>query len=254
MHKTAIGLMIVLNSLTGFAEKIDGPANIRNTEKGETIFSLKDNVEVETIEPKNGWFNILVSIKLTKEQYESKSSVLTKGSKLYNNKGEEIGIVIKDFSFSSKMTGGGAAGVPKWYAGEIHGYTFKTNIKPESIIEPAISNLIESNKTNLTFLIFKDHMKYFGYVEGLKIKDMDNLKTYMVYESTLDDPSPLDRIRLIFEGENLIAVVHSRNLTVTNFETVPIERERKLTLTGKFTPENKAKFIAKNKQSYSGID
>ncbi len=161
---------------------------------------------------------------------------------------------MKDISLDSKYSGGGSPGVPKWYGTDIYGYTFKENIRSESIIEPAISKLIESNRENLTILIFKEHMTYFGYVEGLKIKDMDKYETYMTYESILDDISPLDRIRLIFEDKKLIAVVHSRNLTISNFETIPIERGRKLTLIKNFSKQDKAIFIEKNKQTYWGID
>lgn len=177
-----------------------------------------------------------------------------RGEKLYNGKGEEIGVALKDLRLSSKYSGGGAPGVPKWFGVDIYGYTFKGNIRPESIVEPAISKLIESNKQNLTILIFKKHMDYFGYVDGLKIKDLDEYETYMIYESILDDISPLDRIRLIFEDGNLIAVVHSRDLTIKNFETVPIERGRKLTLIKNFSANEKEIFIQKNKQTYWGID
>ncbi len=97
-------------------------------------------------------------------------------------------------------------------------------------------------------------MDYFGYVDGLRIKDLDKYKTYMIYESILDDISPLDRIRLIFEGDMLISIVHSRDLSITNFETVPIERGRKLTLIKSFSTAEKEIFIEKNRQTYWGID
>jgi hypothetical protein len=250
MTKIPIGL-VLLTSTSIFAERIDGPANIRQEIKGEIIFSINDNVEVDIGELKNDWYELVVSLTLTEKQFES--SMIKQGEKLYNGKGE-IGVALKDLRVNSKYSGGGAPAVPKWYGADIYGYTFKGNIRPESIVEPAISNLIESNRKNLTIPIFKQHMDYFGYVDGLKIKDLHKYDTYMIYESILDDISPLDRIRLIFEGEKLIAIVHSRDLTIKNFETVPIERGRKLTLIKDFPDAEKEAFIEKNKQTYWGID
>jgi hypothetical protein len=251
MTKILTGLILIISTFA-FGERIHGPANVRQEIKGEIIFSLNDNVEVDIGELKDDWFELVVSLTLTEKQFES--GIIKNGEKLYNRKGNEIGIALTDLSLSSKYSGGGAPGVPKWYGVDIYGYTFKGNIRPESIAEPAISKLIELHRQNLTLHNLKEHMDYFGYVDGLKIKDVDKYETFMIYESILDDISPLDRIRLIFESEKLIAVVHSRDLTVTNFETVPIERGRQLTLIKDFSTQDKKTFIEKNKQAYWGID
>lgn len=120
-------------------------------------------------------------------------------------------------------------------------------------MEPVLVDLIKSNKNNLTFNIFKNHMAEFQYTDGLKIPGYDNLSTYMTYENTIDDPSPLDRIRLLFENDRLVAIVHSRELNLPDFKTYEIERGRKLTVVKPFNDlEND--FVEKNKQAYSGID
>ena len=250
MNKILTGI-ICLYSTFAFAERIHGPANVRQDIKGEIAFSLHDNVKVDIGELKGNWYELVVSLTLTEKQFES--GIIKSGEKLYTRDGE-IGVAVKDLGLSSKYSGGGAPGVPKWYGVDVYGYTFKGNIRPESVVESAISELIELNGQNLTLEILKEHMDYFGYVEGLKIKDMDMYNTFMIYESILDDISPLDRVRLIFDSEKLIAVVHSRDLAVTNFETVPLERGRKLTLIKVFSTEDKRAFIEKNKQTYWAID
>ena len=246
-----LSALILITSTFAFAERIDGPANIRQEIKGEIIFSINDDVKVDIGELKNDWYELVVSLTLTEKQFES--GIIKNGEKLYSGK-EEIGVALKDLNLSSTYSGGGGPGVPKWYSVDIHGYSYKGNIKPESIVEPVISKLIESNRQNLTLQTFRKHMDYFGYVDGLKIKDFHKYDTYMIYESIVEDISPLDRIRLIFEDEKLIAIVHSRTLTITNFETVPIERGRKLTLVKNFLPSEKETFIQKNKETYRGID
>ena len=236
------------------AERIDGPANIRTSPKGDVVFSLHDNVLVDTAPIENDWFHLVVTINLSKEQYDIEPLILKKGMKLFDTDGKEIGVVLKDIEPSNKMTAGGAPGIPKWYAAELFGYTYKSNIHPESIIETAISDLVATNKSKLTFKIFEKHLREFNYTDGLDIKDMPHLTTYMVYESTLDDPSPLDRIRLIFHNEDLIAIVHSRDLLLSGYETIPIARERKLTILTAFDIDEKIRFVEKNNESYAGVD
>jgi hypothetical protein len=254
MKKHFLGFLVGLISLSVFAEKIDGPANIRTEPKGELSFSLYDKVEIECTEIKNDWYEISVTIKLTEVQYNTNPLIFEKGTKLYDMQGNEIGETLVDLRVGSKMTAGGAPGVPKWYASELYGFTFKSNIRPESIVEPVLTDLIKSNKSNLTLVVFKNHMIEFQYTDGLDIPDYDNLKTYMIYENAIDDPSPLDRIRLVFENDKLIAIIHSREINMPDFKTYEIERGRKLTIIKQFNDKERADFIEKNKQAYWGID
>ena len=237
-----------------FTERINGPANIRTSPKGDARFSLHDNVFVDTTPMENDWYHLMVSIQLSKEQYETEPLILTKGMKLFDTHGKEIGVVLQDIEPSNKMTAGGAPGIPQWYAAELFGYTYKSNIRPESIIEPVISELITTNRSALVFSNFQNHLRQFNYTDGLDIADMPHLTTYMVYESTLDDPSPLDRVRLIFYNEDLIAVVHSRDLNLPGYETIPIARERKLTILTTFEDDEKIRFVENNNKSYAGVD
>lgn len=254
MKKLSGVLFIFFITVTAMAERIDGPANIRDTPKGRVTFSLDDNVNVEATPMQNDWFQIKVMIKLTKEQYEARPLTLPKGSRIYNMDGDEIGVALSEIKPHNMMTAGGAPGIPQWYAAELYGYTYKTNIRPESIIEPTLSQLVNSNKPKLTFTTFQQHLREFNYTDGLAIKDMPHLTTYMVFENSIDDPSPLDRVRLIFKGDDLIAIVHSRNLNLGEYETVEIARGRKLTILAPFGSEEKSTFIDRNIASYAGID
>lgn len=58
-------ILIFLILGVSHAEKIDGPANIRNISKDTTLFTLHNQVEVECSESKNNWFKVLVRVALT---------------------------------------------------------------------------------------------------------------------------------------------------------------------------------------------
>ncbi len=74
-------------------------------ESCEIIFSLNDDVEVDLGELSDGWYELVVSLSLTEKQFES--SLIKKGEVLYNGKGEEIGVALKDLSLESPYWGGG---------------------------------------------------------------------------------------------------------------------------------------------------
>ena len=80
------------------------------------------------------------------------------------------------------------------------------------------------------------------------------LTEYMIYENDIEDPSPIDRIRLIFEEQKLIAIVHSRVLKTDGFITVDIEREMKLTIFTLPQKMDKKTFIEINNRAYYGVD
>ena len=137
---------------------------------------------------------------------------------------------------------------------EIYCFTYKSNIRPESIVENELEKLLNENLTDLSLKRFEKHMKEFNYREGILIPDYEQLSSFMVHENAIEDPSPLDRVRLIFEEDNLIAIVHSRNMEINGIQTFPIERGRNLSILKNFDSIEQEKFIEKNKKAYYGID
>jgi len=236
-----------------FAEQIDGPANIRKEPKGLKFISLYDKVEVTCTEIENDWYKIGFDVKLTKEQYEQSKITIPAGTKLYNIKGKLIGEALIDLTFSHKMMGG-----PKnnrWYGVEWTGYTFKSNIRPESIPEIELGELLMKYKGNLNKSQFKDYLKQHGFRDSGLLKRFDKgFEEYMIYENWIDDPSPMDRIRLIFKNEILIAIIHTRDIKVDYLQSDNLTRGRKMMMISKMTGEDSAAFWEMNVRSYDGVD
>ena len=237
-----------------FAEKIDGPANIRTSPQGIKLISLFDNVFVDCTELRNNWYGIAISLKITASQFESIIPIY-KGDTLINWKNEKIGIALMNIpdTLCFSWTSGGAPHNPKIYGMEIFGYTYKSNIKTESIVENDLIGIINSCSYELSKKLFSRHLEKFNYTKGLSIADMPEYETLMVLENIVDDPSPIDRIRLIFQESKLVAIVHSRNLNL-NYETIDIDRGRKLTIVQNMNSEKKMKFIEMNNKIYWGVD
>lgn len=182
-------------SITGNAEIIDGPANVRDEINGKLLFSLKNGVEVECEEVINDWHPIGFTAKVPEDL---KDWTLPEGFKLYSYDGKYIGKTLASVKFSA-MDGNCAI---------LSGYTYKLNIVDSSRIEFKIENIIIPDK-QMKLSDFNKHIKKNDY-------KADNQfswgMTYIYYETWITDLSPGARIRLIFENNNLIGIIHTRKL------------------------------------------
>jgi len=248
--------LILFLSIDLSAEKINGPANIRIEPQKEIFISIYDSVEVRCTELKDNWYQIVFTIKVSEDIYKNKKQI-KKGEKLIDFNGKEIGIAVNDISLttSSAWSSGGAPGNPKRFGMEIYGYTHKDNIYNWSIPENLLNKIILANNSKLTLETFNKFITDFKFEKYGLLKDsVPNLTEYMIHENDIDDPSPIDRIRFIFEGKKLIAIVHSRGLKTDGFKTVKIQRDMNLTI---FTlPKNmdEKSFIEINNKAYWGVD
>lgn len=255
MTRICILILIIFLSIDLSAERINGPANIRIEPQKEVFVSLFDSVEVRCTELKDNWFQIVFTIKVSEDIYENQKQI-KKGEKLFDFNGKEIGIAITDIplSTSSSWSSGGAPGNPKRFGIEIYGYTHKDNIYSWSIPENPLNKIISENKNNLTLETFNKFINDFKFEKYGLLKNLaPNLIEYMIHENDIDDLSPIDRIRLIFEGQKLIAIVHSRNLNTTDFKTLNIQRDMKLTIFALPKDMDEKTFIEINNKAYWGV-
>ena len=237
------------------AEFIDGPANIRLGPKEAILLSLYDRVLVDCAPMKDNWYKIAISIKLTAEQYDQEYPIKA-GDKLFNWNDEIIGEALIDIPNSVSSTGysGGAPGIPRRYRMDVFGYTFKSNIRDTSIPEIQLSMLLlEPSENN-----FEKFEKYLSKFEFRPTKLLNKLypqvEEYYVLESIVQDPSPMDRIRLIFIAQSLVAVVHTRTIKSSSASNHDLVRGRTLSIYGLPNNIDERDFIEKNKRAYDGVD
>ncbi|MBO9633991.1 MAG: hypothetical protein J7578_12825, partial [Chitinophagaceae bacterium] len=158
------------------SERIDGPANIRNSINGKVIFSLEDNVAVTAREPQQGWLEIGVAFDLAPSGSDAKT--IQKGTTLMRN-GKPIGQVKKDVPVYEVITGEGNSKL-----GVLNGFTSQGNIQPATILENAFAELVKDKPT----LLLAD-MKPF--LDSYKFEDFNGLASgnqgYVFYESGILD-------------------------------------------------------------------
>ncbi len=231
-------------------ERIDGPANLRDSINGKVLLSIADNQNVECSPLTHDWYRVGLVIPITKEQYLS--YILPKGEKIYHQ-GEWVCTVMEDIELWMTEAGN-SSDTCSQYVGILGGYTYKSNIKPASIPEKELEKILNAGGT-LSKEKFACYFWNFAFeAGGLPIKGHNKAEQYMIYGTWIDDPSPIDRIRLVFEEQELIAVIHELPLHMDGKESYPLVRGMQLLVIKDMDTETLQQFIASNQESYRGVD
>jgi hypothetical protein len=194
-------------------ERIKGPAAIMNRPGGDTLFLLNDSALVSSTKPESGWLTVGVLMEIQNNEFSS--DTLKKGRDIVVD-GKSIGKIYSDMAVSTStdynMT---------W--AELKGTTEANCIYPWSIAELALSSmLLDANSRSLT--VMNDFINDFD----LEADTTLNFTSYFNYETWVDDPSPLLRIKLLFESGKLAGVVHSRPLSLQGTTDYVLERGLKV--------------------------
>ena len=220
-------------------ERINGPANIRDTVNGKILFSLNDGVIIETSPAINKWVKIGVYVKLTSKQIEAFK--LEKNISLINEIGKTIGKTSSQVEIS----------MIEEEIGYIEAYTHQDNINMAFNPEVQLMKILALG--NYQKKALEPFMKKFGFTE---YQEDNKLKftQYFIYESTVVDFSPLDRITLMFDKQNVVGYFHTRNMVVKGFKTYELVRGHKLSIIETLPIKDIKSLIQKRNAYYNSVD
>ncbi|MBO9733228.1 MAG: hypothetical protein J7623_31595 [Chitinophaga sp.] len=191
-------------------ERISGNAVIYNNPNGDPIVSLLDYIPLRCAPVKKDWYPVSLDFDITKEEFTK--PLFRKGQKIKVN-GVAAGVLQRDMKLPVSTNG------EKMWA-TINGYTEKKSIRNGSIIESALTSYLKQHAGRST-----DDLQPF--IHSFKLEEETTLKPYVLYfnyESGIDDPSPLYRLALIFQGKQLIGVLHARPLQLDGSTTRRLQR------------------------------
>jgi hypothetical protein len=178
-------------------ERTNGLTTVYDSINGKPIFTLYDNILVDCSEPFKGWYGILLYMEIDTAEYKTMDK-LEKGRKLISD-GRTIGEVL------TEMPAYGATDYKSAWL-RLEGAIRQENIKSETIIESAI----QQYNTQIRSRNIRDYRQF---INDFQLDSTQQFGLYMFfynYESSLDDPSPLYRLGLLFKNDSLKAIVHSR--------------------------------------------
>jgi hypothetical protein len=221
-------------------ERIDGPANVRERENGKIILSLDDNILVETSPIKGDWLQIGFFIQIDPVE----GSII----KLYPE--EQLKSTDRSFIGKVKDT------IEVWRiydnVGLIEGYTHIGNIKEYSIPETALEKALK--RRDFTKSSLDKYIKSFEFIE-YKLNQELNYRQLFIYESYVVDPSPRDRITLLFDNyDKLIGVFHTRKLHLPEYETFELTRGHSFTCIADLDKSEKQRIIHERIKFYNSVD
>lgn len=197
------------------SERIDGPANVRDSKNGSKVYSLNNMTLVECSEIKEDWFYIGVQVNLTQEQFES--LYILPNENLYNKQDELIGKTFDTVEVFFEYE----------RSGTIFGYTHKDNIIPESIVENQLMSELNKEVESITFESLSLFMENFGFLKGDFVPGQD-YDLYFIHDTYITDPSPRDRVSLIFKNNKLMGISFSRNISSNGWKEFDLVRGHKL--------------------------
>ena len=222
-------------------ERIDGPANIRNKPNGDILFELNDNALVEiTTKPKNGWYQVLVYTEIDYNEFDM-DTILKDRLIIVDN--DTIGKVIKSHNVTTGQGG-------EFTYAMLYGYTNKNNIKPETVIETIFkNNLLEKGR---------DLSSWKSFIESFNLDNdavgYDKFESYFNYENTIEDPSPGFRIVLLFEKQNLVGLIHSREMQIDKTKTHKLNWSYFATFFDDYSENKQREFVDYMNDWIQGVD
>jgi hypothetical protein len=217
--KIIVPLLLVLFYLKAGAEITKGTINVYYKSKKEIAFKLFDNVKIECGDPEGKWISMVIYLPSAKEFYKPNIR-LKKGYNLIDSTGKKIGYIVSDsidimplYSKSQNL-----------YQMRFAGYIKAEDVRPLTVPENVIQQLINSNSTNLNFNTFKQFINDFGlrYYKDEMDKKYPPNKSYVLWHDTYVVSDAVFRFQLIFNKDKLVAILHSRKLNIVGFKDIKL--------------------------------
>jgi hypothetical protein len=219
--KIILSFLLVLFYLKTNAEITNGTINVYYKSKKEVAFKLFDNVKIQCGDPEGKWISMVIYMPSQKELYKPNIK-LKKGYSLVDSTGKKIGYVVSDsidimplYSKSQNL-----------YQMRFAGYIKAEDMRASTVPENVLQQLINSNKTNLNFNYLKSFITDFGlryYKDEIDKKYPPN-KSYVLWHDTYVVSDAVFRFQLIFNKDKLVAILHSRKLTIAGFKDSKLQK------------------------------
>ncbi len=243
MRYISLILILLAINFNLYTESIDGPANIRNKPQGQVIFSIEDNQFVSASELTNNWYRIMFTAFVKVESIRN-NTIINVDSELYSSDFKtKVGIVKAEYNISGYYI---ESDNSDFIEVMLFGYTFKSNIRLESILEREIERVLSSgNKLDLI-----EVYERFGFYES----EVENYKVWITYDN--DDPwgSPDFRMMIYCDkNNNVIGIANKgRKLKLDTVAESNIDRNYRMQYLINLSEAERIKFEKLMTEAFAG--
>ncbi len=213
------GIAVNADSSHAFAitgERVSGTVNVKDTINGMAAFTLFNNTLVQCAPADEDWFPIAAQADVPLSAVVNGVTTLKKGQKIVSG-GKITGEIQHDTTLYPSMNNDSVATVL------LYGYVPVTSIQPASVIETALTHYLTTQQAADDSL---NTMLPFIHSFALqKAELIPSFVHYYNYENSIDDPSPLFRVALVFHNNRLLGVVHARPMpAIKNTHALNLKR------------------------------
>ena len=194
-------------------ERTKGTVTLLDTIDGKPLISLTDNVLLDATAPRQGWVEANIEMAITPAQ---EKSMLIKKGQVLKLEGKTIGKALDDLHLSTT----GQSQTTRETTGYCLAYIKGNEIKRGSVIETALQDYLSKNKGRL----LPDIQPFIKQFQLQTTPVNAPFLEYQNYENSVDDPSPMYRMVLVFYKNELIGIVASRPLQLKNVSHKALER------------------------------
>lgn len=196
LHKDSSQAAFVL---TG--ERTSGTVTVHDSIGGPAIFTLFNNTLVQCAPATAGWYPVAAEADVPLQAIKNGQTRLVKGQKIFN-KGHITGEMQRDTTVYPSMKNDSVASVL------LYGYVPVHAIQPGSVIENALSDYLSQHPA-ISYRLenMQAFINNFALQQGQLVPGFVH---YYNYENSIEDPSPLFRMVLVFRENRLTGIIHAR--------------------------------------------
>lgn len=241
MRKYLIVFLSIFLSLQAFAEKLKRKAQLYEEPSKRTIAQLEADVPVTILEETNGWLKIITTANCSFSNFDENTLELERKTILRGEDGAQIGQVYGKWKLPGLywLEYQSFSGKPDVFF-EVIGYVRKSDIDENMIPENRFTFLIDSAKSKITLLELHPELDKFNF------KQVTNDSGFIAYQLNdirgLDYDNPIERLKLIFYEERLVAIFHKKPFPLKTKEVIQIDGRENLIYLRDLSPDEKRVF------------
>ena len=226
------------------AETTKGNINVLFANKQNISFVLFDSVNINCGKIEGELISMALYLPSTKEYFDGIKR-LKKGDALIDSNGKKIGEVISDSIQYSPL----GSAKTNTYLLRISGFIHPNDVQSTTVPEYELEKNILQNKNNLLFIHFQHLISEFKFEKTTYFSSFGYPNSYLLrYDSYLGHI----RIFLVFKRNQLVAILHDRELKDLGLEDIKLETINLLWVSG--NADKKKKFINRYKEIYESGD
>ena len=221
MKNTLVYILLFLVPLFTSAERISTNTEVYSQPGKSTIAQLYKGSGVYVAEQDANWTKIIAVVNAPAQYFNENTLELKRSSILYDAIGQETGRIYSNLKLPAQYSY-----TDDYVIFELVGYIRTSLLDTNWIVEKRLINIIDSTKSRVRFNDMLPEIQKFGFFNDTE----DSGFTAFVLNDIagLDYKNPIERIKLVFYENRLVAIFHKNPMKLNSKEAIVIDGKENL--------------------------